>query len=139
MGFSRARYVTVCQQFLVTASVVAVSLSAAGVMTLQIVAPEATAPAITVTEGLAGATQGLAAVKPVTPKVREVKVVGIETAPDAAAKRATGPKRLAALSKPTAVHGYATVGVTWKHGTALAEDDINVSVRTRKDGAWSGW
>ena len=41
MRITRARYVTICQQFLVTAVVVVVGLSAAGVMTLQIVAPEA--------------------------------------------------------------------------------------------------
>ena len=44
MHITRARYVTVCQQFLVTATVLAVGLSAAGVMTLQIVAPEAHTP-----------------------------------------------------------------------------------------------
>ncbi len=78
MRFTRARYVTVCQQFLVTAVVLAVGLSAAGVMTLQIVVPEergpqasALAPAITVSDGYADTA-------PVTPKVREVKVTGVE-------------------------------------------------------------
>ncbi len=37
MRFSRARYVTLCQQSLVTAAVLAVGLSAAGVKTLDIV------------------------------------------------------------------------------------------------------
>ena len=37
MRFSRARYVTLCQQSLVTAAVLAVGLSAAGVRTLDIV------------------------------------------------------------------------------------------------------
>lgn len=36
----RDRYVTVCQQLLVTGAVLAVGLSSAGVLTLQIVAPE---------------------------------------------------------------------------------------------------
>ena len=44
MRISRARYVTICQQFLVTAVVLVVGLSAAGVMTLQIVAPEHQGP-----------------------------------------------------------------------------------------------
>lgn len=154
MRFSRARYITVCQQFLVTAVVVTVGASAAGVMNLQIVAPEATAgadgaqatdlaPAVEVTEGFA-------ATHPVTPKVREVKVAGIaptktgqvpERSSTSANKAAGTPAkaRLAALSKPTAVHGYATVGVTWKAGTKVAEDAIAVQLRTRKDGAWSGW
>ena len=37
MRFSRARYVTLCQQSLVTAAVLAVAVSAAGVKTLDIV------------------------------------------------------------------------------------------------------
>ncbi|HET9499547.1 MAG TPA: hypothetical protein VFO98_04740 [Marmoricola sp.] len=40
MPLSRERYVTVCQQVLVTAAVLGVGLSSAGVLTLQIVAPE---------------------------------------------------------------------------------------------------
>src|SRR5690348_3447547 len=76
MRITRARYVTICQQFLVTAVVVVVGLSAAGVMTLQIVAPEAPeaagmAPAVNVSVAYADT-------KPVTPKVREVKVSGID-------------------------------------------------------------
>ena len=148
MRISRARYVTICQQFLVTAVVLAVALTAAGVMTLQIVAPEGhpqasgMAPAIKVSDAYADTT-------PVTPKVREVKVNGIDpsaareipgvvTAPDKKAAKSQ-PRKLAALSAPTPVHGYATVGVTWKHGTELAEDQIAVQVRTRRGSAWSGW
>jgi hypothetical protein len=143
MRITRARYITICQQFLVTAMVLVVGLSAAGVMTLQIVSPEAPtalglAPAINVSDGYADTA-------PVTPKVREVKVSGIDPA---AAKEIPGvvtaparkaPKKLAALSAPTAVHGYATVGVTWKSGTELAENQIRVQVRTRKGTSWSGW
>ena len=150
MRITRARYVTVCQQFLVTAVVVVVGLSAAGVMTLQIVAPEAPraagmSPAVNVSEAYADTT-------PVTPKVREVKVSGVDataakeipgvvtTRPKAAARTAPSkPEVLAALSQPTPVHGYATVGVTWQHGVDLAENQISVQIRTRKDGVWSGW
>ncbi|MCZ4497672.1 MAG: N-acetylmuramoyl-L-alanine amidase, family 2 [Marmoricola sp.] len=139
MRFTRARYITICQQFLVTAVVVTVGASAAGVMNLQIVAPDAKAPGADAQAlDLAPAvrvTEGFVATRTVTPKVREVKVAAL--APTRKAKIAK--PRLAALSKPTAVHGYATVGVTWKSGTRLAEDDISVQVRTRKGGAWSGW
>ncbi|RNL63039.1 hypothetical protein EFK50_15100 [Nocardioides marmoriginsengisoli] len=160
MRLTRDRYVTICQQFLVTATVVAVGASAAGVMTLEIVTPEAQAPVVDA-RGLAPAvdvTEGYAATEAVTPKVREVKVSGI--AEDVAKAPAKTPaktpaksssrtqsqapttssaRKLAAVSTPTKVTGYATVGVTWKAGTELAEDDIAVQVRTRKDGAWSGW
>lgn len=153
MRLTRSRYVTICQQFLVTAVVLVVGLSAAGVMTLQIVAPEGEgqravglAPAIRVSDAFVDTT-------PVTPKVREVPVEGVDAAaareipgivtPPKAGPKAESPagkpKTLAALSAPTAVHGYATVGVTWKHGTGLAEDDISVQVRTRTGDTWSGW
>jgi len=152
MRITRARYVTICQQFLVTAMVLVVGLSAAGVMTLQIVAPEAKAPEAS---GLAPAvrvSEAYVATKPVTPKVREVPVTGIEPQADAdipgvvttpgASSARTGKKtsqKLAALSAPTAVHGYGTVGVTWKPGTQLSEGQISVQVRTRTDSRWSGW
>lgn len=136
MRFSRDRYVTLCQQFLATATVVAVGASAAGVMTLQIVAPEAAVPQVAAKD----ADQAPVATKPVAPKVRAVKVEGITgTAPKAAASAGAEKRKLAALSAPTKVEGYATVGVTWQSGTELEEDEINVQVRTKKGGTWSGW
>ncbi len=86
MPFSRARYVTLCQQSLVTAAVLAVGLSAAGVRTLDIV-PAPGTPAETPTgtaSGAAPAQPGVAEVRdrtevdvaPVTPRVREVAVTG---------------------------------------------------------------
>jgi hypothetical protein len=152
MRITRARYITVCQQFLVTAMVLVVGLSAAGVMTLQIVAPEAKAPRASALAPAVRVSEAYVATKPVTPKVREVRVQGIEpqaavdipgvvTTPSTSSAR-TGkkaPQKLAALSTPTAVRGYGTVGVTWKPGTELSEDQISVQVRTRKDSRWSGW
>lgn len=161
MRMTRARYVTICQQLLVTAVVLGVGLSAAGVMTLQIVAPggevpgatgrPATAsdlaPAITISDAFVDKA-------PVTPEVRSVKVTGIDpqaardipgtvTAPDTSARQSAPkqdrPAKLAALSEPTPVKGYATVGVTWKAGTPLEEDEISVQVRTRTGSTWSEW
>ena len=146
MRITRARYVTVCQQFLVTAMVLVVGLSAAGVMTLQIVAPEVNAPESNELAPAVRVSDAFVATKPVTPKVREVKVAGID--PGAAreipgvvtkASPEQAPRKLAALSAPTQVHGYATVGVTWKAGTTLSEDQIAVQVRTRTGDTWSGW
>ncbi|MGO4255840.1 FG-GAP-like repeat-containing protein [Marmoricola sp. RAF53] len=155
MRFNRARYITVCQQFLVTAVVVAVGLSAAGVMTLQIVSPEAAAPEALDLAPAIEVGDAYVAESPVTPQVREVKVAPLRAtaqkpvsqpvrkpvqAQARTARKASGPARtLAAVSSPTKVHGYATVGVTWKSGTRLAEDQIAVQVRTQKDGVWSGW
>src|SRR5687768_17322019 len=94
MRFSRARYVTLCQQSLVTAAVLAVGLSAAGVKTLDIVpqpgtptgAREGTAP-----EALAGDGEGFEPTEvdtaPVTPKVREVSVTSTPSRPAASQAR----------------------------------------------------
>jgi hypothetical protein len=199
MRFSRARYVTLCQQSLVTAAVLAVGVSAAGVKTLDIVpqpatlpeqqrvAPSALPPAAVSPARSARSVKAGAAAKPaptadaapvdtapVTPKVRSVKVSGIDGtgtgrvrpqarvapsgAPSAAPQTSPGahtadvappaPKpteetlgsqRLVALSAPQDVRGYATVGVTWKHGVNYDEDNITVEVRTEKDGTWSEW
>src|SRR5690349_14891088 len=129
MRLTRARYVTICQQFLVTAAVVAVGLSAAGVMTLQIVAPEKRVPDAASLAPAVQESEAYVATKPVTPKVREIAVPRPQgTKPSGAALSET------VLSQPTAVHGYATVGVTWKPGTTLAENQIKVQVRTAKHG-----
>jgi hypothetical protein len=179
MRFSRARYVTLCQQSLVTAAVLAVGVSAAGVKTLDIVPqPGNFAGARNMAPG--GVPQDALAQRvekppsktevdaaPVTPRVQEVRVTGIsDKTPGATADRganrrsttktpsktpSTTPsatptpekapttKRLVALSDPTPVRGYATVGVTWKHGVQYAEDNVAVQVRTETNGAWSDW
>lgn len=144
MRLTRARYVTICQQFLVTAAVVAVGLSAAGVMTLQIVSPEKRLPEASSMAPAVREAEAYVATRPVTPKVREVKVSGIAgkapvATPKVVARGPKAPATLVALSSPTTVHGYATVGVTWKAGTRLSEDQIQVQVRTRTAGTWSGW
>ncbi|HET6151533.1 MAG TPA: FG-GAP-like repeat-containing protein [Marmoricola sp.] len=158
MRLTRARYITICQQFLVTAVVVAVGLSAAGVMTLQIVDPESKAPALGAKAlGIAPAitvTDGYAATAPVTPTIREVKVAAlvadvthgvadkptkITTASSSAVAKTTATRTLAAESAPATVHGYGTVGVTWSAATHLSEDAIAVQIRTEKNGTWSGW
>ncbi|RNM13578.1 FG-GAP-like repeat-containing protein [Nocardioides pocheonensis] len=156
MGISRSRYVTICQQFLVTAVVLVVGLSAAGVMTLQIVAPDAGEPRATGLAPAINVSDAYADTAPVSPKVHEVKVAGIDaqaakeipgvvTTPKAPAAgsartgKAAEPDQLVALSAPTPVHGYGTVGVTWSPSTHLADGQIKVQVRTLKDGTWSGW
>ncbi|MDQ6935530.1 MAG: FG-GAP-like repeat-containing protein [Actinomycetota bacterium] len=155
MHFSRSRYVTICQQFLVTAVVVAVGLSAAGVMTLQIVAPPAPVagadlvPAVVVRAAVVDTT-------PVTPKVREVRVTGVDkqalaasppgrhtngslSQPGRMTSGGSRALRLAVLTRPEKVSGFATVGVTWAHGIRLAENQINLAVRSEKSGVWSNW
>ena len=87
MRFSRARYVTLCQQSLVTAAVLAVGVSAAGVKTLDIVPPPGPIAGVGDVPGARRRTPSPAAVTarpprtevdtgPVTPKVREIQVEG---------------------------------------------------------------
>ncbi len=164
LRFSRARYVTLCQQSLVTAAVLAVGVSAAGVQTLDVVRqPGNLAGARDMSPGVVPQLDALTKSEkprrtkvdaaPVTPHVREVRVTGISDKTRGAAadpatsrrsatqapKQTQGTKRLVALSDPQPVRGYATVGVTWKHGVEYAEDSVVVQVRTEKNGAWSEW
>jgi len=44
-----------------------------------------------------------------------------------------------AVSAPTEVEGYATVGVTWDDDAALADGQIHVEVRSRVADAWGPW
>src|SRR3978361_2244991 len=162
MRFSRARYVTLCQQSLVTATVLVVGVSAAGVRTLDIVPAPAQvtdargASPLPAARPVPNATPPPARTEgdatPVTPKVREVQVAPAaqarataKRAPKARAQR-TAPQRqvvgdlpLVALSTPQRVSGYATVGVTWRHGLDLPEKQVGIQVRTEKAGRWSGW
>lgn len=191
MPLRRARYVTLCQQSLVSAAVLAVGISAAGVSTLDIV-PQ---PGFTAEQGnfhggpvpsapRAGErpVRSLVDATPVTPKVHEVHVSGIAAgvpvtptrtrhrggppagevtaaptpestreAPRVTAGRterdtvrprgltAGTTKRLVARSEPEPVHGYATVGVTWKHGVDYAENQVAVQIRTKTRDRWSDW
>ena len=153
MRISRSRYITICQQFLVTAVVLVVGLSAAGVMTLQIVAPESGSARATGMAPAVQVSQAYADTRLVSPKINQVKVAGIDpkaareipgvvTAPDKTARKVSPAQpadTLVAFSAPTPVHGYATVGVTWKQGAGLADGQISVQVRTMKNGAWSDW
>ena len=167
MRFSRARYVTLCQQSLVTATVLVVGVSAAGIKTLDIVpapAPVTDArgttsvhPAAPVPNSTPPPAKTEVDASPVTPKVREVKVAPAVAAQTPAAPATQAPatpksqqrttprqvvvdhKPLVALSTPQRVTGYATVGVTWRHGIELAEKQVGIQVRTAKAGRWSGW
>ena len=67
------------------------------------------------------------AADPVTPRVREVAV------PDADRR---GWPHLAAVSAPQPVEGFGVVGATWRGGVP---GGLDLEVRTRESGSWSGW
>lgn len=84
MSFNRARYVTVCQQVLVTAVTLAVGLSAAGVMTLTIVDPGGGEQAQPFRSAVHVTQDEYVDTKPVTPKVTEVAATTVAADPAAA-------------------------------------------------------
>src|SRR5680860_471613 len=142
MPEKKSRFVLLCRHLLAVGTVLAVAAPAATVVDLDIVLPAPDQGA-----GSTSAPQSagsLVASEPVEPTVTEEPVDGVEkqglqalTENPRAQRKAR--EDLAALSAPEPVEGYATVGVTWKHGAVIDEDEISVSVRTLEDGEWSGW
>jgi len=146
MPENRSRFVLMCQQLLAFGTVLAVAAPAASVVTLDIVAPDPVPASGGVPTDRVGAA--VVASAPTRPDVREIPVAGIarsalQGATAAAVARRNGNagdgERLAALSEPQDVSGYATVGVTWEHGVQVDEDEITVSVRSLEDGEWGEW
>ena len=158
MRQQRSRYIALCQQFLVVAIVGVLGATAAGIRTLEIIpaAPEVNAGQLRQAVQYQKATVDVA---PVSPKVEEVAITGMDgkmtsadtsaAAPGAASSGTDNARQLptspipgmqlAVLSAAEPVHGYGTVGVTWQHGLKLAEGDIAVQVRTLKNSSWSDW
>ncbi|HEU4514526.1 MAG TPA: N-acetylmuramoyl-L-alanine amidase, partial [Nocardioidaceae bacterium] len=142
MPENKSRFVVLCQQLLALGTVAALAAPAAGVVSLDIVGPTPQPAGEAVTE--ARAPMALVASHPVEPEVTEVPVRGVEKAgPQALTARRVARQNasteLAALSAPTEVTGYATVGVTWSPREHLGEDEVTVSVRSLEDGSWGQW
>ncbi|WP_436699409.1 N-acetylmuramoyl-L-alanine amidase [Nocardioides sp. BYT-33-1] len=140
----RSRFVTVCQQALALAVVVAVLTPAARTVTMEVrpAEPGAADP---------GTVALQAAATPVTVPTDVVEPTVTEYPLTASPKAVSGRVALRGSVKPLAdggdevvsdalpVAGFGTVGVTWAHGTELAEDAITVNVRTRTGDTWSEW
>ncbi len=157
MPENRSRFVLLCQQALAFGTVAALAAPAAGVVTLDIVAP--TPPSVTRGALAPDGGGSLVASEPVEPEITEVPISGVESAglkvlttgsPAqandaggqlrlASAEQADDDQKLAALTAPEPVTGYATVGVTWKHGEVVDDEEITVSVRSLRNGTWSDW
>jgi hypothetical protein len=151
MPENKNRFVLLCRQVLALGTVAAIVVPAAGVVSLNIVAP---VPAPTGRPAEQAASQptreggasplAMVASAPVEPEVREVPLDGVDQAglralPRRAAARVKADEDVAVLSAPTEVDGLATVGVTWSHRDHLAEDEVTVSVRSLDQGRWSPW
>jgi uncharacterized protein with LGFP repeats len=146
MRRNKARFVTACQQSLALGAVLAVLAPAANVISLDVVG---TRPGTPVEAAPAAPRDGRQLSAPGTPVPSDHEESRVETAPveptveevpmQQAADQPADRKRTEIVSKPEKVSGYTAVGVTWSHGTQLADDQIKVMVRTRTDGTWSGW
>ena len=166
MPSDRSRFVLLCQQTLALGVVAAVTAPAANLVSIDIVGPAGAAgsagpvAAPATAADASGGSRALVSAEPVRPSVRTVPLTGVSPAGVRALRRPSAPRRaagapagaalasaptavltadLAALSAPERVDGLATVGVTWAPGTRLPGGTITVSVRTERDGAWSGW
>jgi len=148
---SKTTFVTACQQLLALGVVLAVLTPAASVVNLDVVhdTPGGSAVAEPLAADLAAYTRASATpskvpTEVVDPTVTEYSLTapaGGKAAPRAVSRRtkagALGGTQV--TSVPEAVVGYGAVGVTWAHGTKVAEDAIELAVRTRTGDTWSDW
>ena len=140
MSRLRSPFVTACQQLLALAAVLAVLTPAASLVSLDVVRQP---PASAAAERGALTAYARAARKPATlpsgPVRAHVREVPLEAAGSGATARRVAGGAVALTSAPEVVTGYGAVGVTWAHGTQVAEEDLSVQARTLDDGTWSGW
>ncbi len=144
-AINRGRFVTLCQQLLALAVVVAVLTPAADTVSMDV----RPGPAVGADDGAAAYLR--AATEPSRVPTGPVDVEVTEynlTAPAdgrlaPGALRSTARRTAAGGSEVTSdalpVLGYGAVGVTWAHGEQVPDDEIAIQVRTRDSGAWSGW
>jgi hypothetical protein len=140
----RLRFVTLSQQLLALAVVVAVLTPAARTVTMD-VRPAQPVDVVPSQVALRAAPVEV----PTAPVDAEVDQYALTTSKGASASHARttvrGSERATAGggevidSDVVPVEGYGTVGVTWAPGSHVADDAIDVKVRTRTGNAWSGW
>jgi hypothetical protein len=146
----RTRFVTLCQQVLALAAVVAVLTPAARTITmdvrpmpidgqLQTSAPGELSAYVRATATPSRVPTGV--VDPTGTTYAMTAPRGARLAPGAlhaTARRTTdGGSHLVTEAVP--VTGFGALGVTWQHGVDLPEGAITVQARTETAGRWSGW
>lgn len=138
----QARLVTLCQQVLALGVVLVVLTPASGVISLDIVGDHPARPAGTTgSQAPAALMSATVPLRPVKPTVTEVPLTAAEGGTFGLQGRtvAGGATDARVVSKPQEVTGFAAIGVTWKHGEDLEEDQIDLQVRTRSGDTWSDW
>lgn len=137
----QARLVTLCQQVLALGVVLVVLTPASGVVSLDIVGDRPARPAGTGAPAPAALMSATVPTRVVTPTVTEVPLTDAGGGTFGLQGRtvAGGATDARVVSKPQEVTGFAAIGVTWKHGEDLEEDQIALQVRTRTGDSWSDW
>ncbi len=156
---SQAHFVTSCQQLLALGVVLAVLTPAASVISLDVVQQTPPGSVHPAGSGPAGADGPLRLSASASEAARTSRVPAAAVAAELTEYPLTATPgsphrrtRLAArtvpggqagttsvLSRPQPVPGYGGVGVTWAPGQVVAEGALDLRVRTRTDGTWSGW
>lgn len=150
MPSSQIRFITLCQQLLALAVVIAVLTPAASVISLDVAheAPSgsgADVPVDDISAALRAYTQELGRTsnvpaQAVEPRVAEHRLTSARaTGPVARSKADAVAAERSVTSAAAPVAGYGAVGVTWAPGTVVDEEDLRVQVRSRTAGTWSGW
>lgn len=141
----RLRFVTLSQQLLALAVVIAVLTPAARTVTMD-VRPAQPVDVVPTEVALQSAPVDVPT-KAVEAEVDQYALTAPKGKPASAkaraslrvAKQATVKGEQVIDSDVVPVDGYGTVGVTWAPGTRLEDDAIDIRVRTRTGDTWSGW
>jgi hypothetical protein len=142
---SRSRFVTLCQQLLALAVVVAVLTPAARTITLDVRPPTEAGGVLPADAAFLRSAEAPARVPTtvVDPDVEEYSLTAPQGARTVAGTLKASARRTATghriVSDAVPVEGYGAVGVTWAQGATVADDEIGLQVRYRDAGAWSDW
>ncbi|MEI2811219.1 MAG: FG-GAP-like repeat-containing protein [Nocardioides sp.] len=153
MPNGKNRFISLCQQLLVLATVAAVLLPAASVVRVDVLREGTPATAPVASSGSTETAEvETASVEPTVTEIplrpANVAAPGSKSAaggvlgrgsvvPSTSGKAASAAH--AVVSQPQSITGYGTVGVTWSNRVHLAEGSITVQARTQTAGRWSGW
>lgn len=140
----RLRFVTLSQQLLALAVVVAVLTPAARTVTMDVRPAD---PVVVPSDVALRAATSEVPTTPVDTEVDQYALTAQAGKSGAAKARAAlrGDQRRTADggrvidSDVVPVDGYGAVGVTWAAGSTVEDDAIDVQVRTRTGDTWSGW
>lgn len=139
----RLRFVTLSQQLLALAVVVAVLTPAARTVSMD-VRPAEPVDVVPTEVALQSAPVEVPT-EAVEPEIDQYALTAPQGKPASAraslrvARQGSVKGEQVIESEVVPVDGYGTVGVTWAPGTEVEDDAIDVRVRTRTGTTWSGW